>query len=233
MLLSATNIVAGYGGNRVLNGVNIELDSGRIGVIVGPNGAGKSTALKSIFGLIQIEQGTVLYEGTDITEVPPDKRVSLGVAYVPQEMNIFPSLTVQENLEMGAYIRRDDYSDAIARMFELFPPLKEKRDQPAGQLSGGQRQMVAIARALMVNPRLLLLDEPTVGLSPAFVGDIIDRIKAIANNGVCVLLVEQNARRALEIADMGFVLTGGTNLFTDTGTNLLNNRDVAKSFLGG
>lgn len=217
----------------MLNGVNIELDSGRIGVIVGPNGAGKSTALKSIFGLLQIEQGTVLYEGSDITEVPPDKRVSLGVAYVPQEMNIFPSLTVQENLEMGAYIRRDDYSGAIARMFELFPPLKKKRDQAAGQLSGGQRQMVAIARALMVNPRLLLLDEPTVGLSPAFVGDIIDRIKAIAKTGVCVLLVEQNARRALEIADMGFVLTGGTNLFTDTGTNLLNNREVAKSFLGG
>ncbi len=232
MLVNATKLVAGYGGEPVLNGVDIELEAGQIGVIVGPNGAGKSTALKSIFGLIGLQQGKVEFEGKDISDVPPDRRVGLGIAYVPQEMNIFQSLTVQENLEMGAYIRRDDYTSAMERMFELFPPLKQKRNAVAGNLSGGQRQMVAIGRALMVEPRLLLLDEPTVGLSPAFVHDIIDRIVAVARSNVGVLVVEQNARRALEIADTGFVLAGGRNLYTDTGENLLNNPDVAKSFLG-
>ncbi len=232
MLVNATKLVAGYGGEPVLNGVDIELEAGQIGVIVGPNGAGKSTALKSIFGLIGLQQGKVEFEGKDISDVPPDRRVGLGIAYVPQEMNIFQSLTVQENLEMGAYIRRDDYTSAMERMFELFPPLKQKRNAVAGNLSGGQRQMVAIGRALMVEPRLLLLDEPTVGLSPAFVHDIIDRVVAVARSNVGVLVVEQNARRALEIADTGFVLAGGRNLYTDTGENLLNNPDVAKSFLG-
>ena len=225
-------MVAGYGGEPVLNGVDIQLDAGRIGVIVGPNGAGKSTALKSLFGLIGLQGGKVEFEGQDITKVPPDKRVNLGIAYVPQEMNIFQSMTVQENLEMGAYIRRDDYSSAMDRMFELFPPLKKHRNAIAGNLSGGQRQMVAIGRALMVDPRLLLLDEPTVGLSPAFVQDIIERVIAVARSNVGVLVVEQNARRALEIADTGFVLAGGRNLYTDTGENLLNNPEVAKSFLG-
>ena len=233
MLISATNLVAGYGGEPVLNGIDINIDAGQIGVIVGPNGAGKSTALKSIFGLIQPSEGSVNLAGQDITRVPPDRRVALGIGYVPQEMNIFPSLTVKENLEMGAFIRKDDYAVVIANMFELFPPLKPKANDTAGQLSGGQRQMVAIARALMVSPKLLLLDEPTVGLSPAFVSDIIDRIKAIAASGVGVLIVEQNAKRALSIADIGFVLAGGKNLFTDSGQNLLNNPSVAKSFLGG
>ena len=232
MLISAKSMVAGYGGEPVLNGVDIELEAGRIGVIVGPNGAGKSTALKSIFGLIGLQQGTVEFEGEDITSVPPDKRVGLGIAYVPQEMNIFQSLTVLENLEMGAYIRRDEYTDAIERMFELFPPLKQKRHAIAGNLSGGQRQMVAIGRALMVDPRLLLLDEPTVGLSPAYVQEIIDRIIAVAQSNVGVLVVEQNARRALEIADTGFVLAAGQNLYTDTGERLLKDPTVAKSFLG-
>ncbi len=233
MLIEATNIVAGYGGEPVLNGVNMAIDAGQIGVIVGPNGAGKSTALKSIFGLIQPNEGRVSLAGKDITRVPPDRRVALGIGYVPQEMNIFPSLTVRENLEMGAFIRKDDISTVLNNMFELFPPLKPKASDAAGQLSGGQRQMVAIARALMVSPQLLLLDEPTVGLSPAFVHDIIDRIKAIAASGVGVLIVEQNAKRALSIADRGFVLVGGKNLFTDSGANLLQNPDVAKSFLGG
>ncbi len=232
MLISATNLIAGYGGEPVLNGVNIELGSGRIGVIVGPNGAGKSTALKCLFGLIKIDAGKVILNGDNITRVAPDRRVGLGIAYVPQEHNIFPSLTVQENLEMGAFIRRDDFSDVIERTFELFPPLQQKRFDVAGQLSGGQRQMVAIGRALMIEPRLLLLDEPTVGLSPAFVQDIIDRIIAIAKSGIGVLVVEQNAKRALEIADTGFVLANGRNLYTDSGENLLNNPDVAKSFLG-
>ncbi len=217
----------------MLNGVDIALDSGKIGVIVGPNGAGKSTALKSLFGLIKLDQGNVLLDGKNISDVPADKRVGLGISYVPQEMNIFPSLTVQENLDMGAFIRDDDYSSVIEQTYEIFPPLKEKRNDVAGQLSGGQRQMVAIGRALMVEPRLLLLDEPTVGLSPAFVQEIIERIVAIAKSGVGILVVEQNARRALEIADTGFVLAGGRNLYTDTGENLLNNPQVAKSFLGG
>ncbi len=232
MLISARNMIAGYGGEPVLNGIDLDLDAGHIGVIVGPNGAGKSTALKSLFGLIELDQGTVEFNGENITTVAPDRRVGLGIAYVPQEMNIFQSLTVQENLEMGAFIRRDDFSHSLERMFELFPPLKQKRHAIAGQLSGGQRQMVAIGRALMVDPRLLLLDEPTVGLSPAFVHDIIERIIAIAQSDVGVLVVEQNARRALEIADTGFVLAGGRNLYTDSGENLLNDPAVAKSFLG-
>ncbi len=233
MLLHAANIIAGYGGEPILHGVDIELNSGQIGVIVGSNGAGKSTVLKCLFGLIKLEQGTVKLGGNDITDVPPDKRVDLGIAYVPQEMNIFQSLTVQENLEMGAFIRRDDFSPSVERMFELFPPLKAKRRNIAGQLSGGQRQMVAIARALMVEPRLLLLDEPTVGLSPSYVQDIIYRILEIAASGIGVLIVEQNARRALQISDTGFVLAGGRNLYTDTAENLLLNPEVARSFLGG
>ena len=233
MLLHAANIIAGYGGEPILHGVDIELNSGQIGVIVGSNGAGKSTVLKCLFGLIKLEQGTVKLEGNDITDVPPDKRVNLGIAYVPQEMNIFQSLTVQENLEMGAFIRRDDFSSSVEQMFELFPPLKANRRNIAGQLSGGQRQMVAIARALMVEPRLLLLDEPTVGLSPSYVQDIIYRILEIAASGIGVLIVEQNARRALQISDTGFVLAGGRNLYTDTAENLLLNPEVARSFLGG
>ncbi len=233
MLISTKNLTAGYGGEPILKGVDIELPAGQIGVIVGPNGAGKSTALKSIFGLIQPESGSVLFEGKDITNIPPDKRVGMGIAYVPQEMNVFPSLTVRENLEMGAYIRRQDCSSSIEKMYELFPPLKEKHADVAGQLSGGQRQMVAIARAMMIEPQLLLLDEPTVGLSPSFVQDIIARIIEISAYGVGVLMVEQNAWRALHIADVGFVLAGGHNLYTDTGENLLNNPEVAKSFLGG
>ena len=232
MLISATNLIAGYGGEPVLNGVNIELGSGRIGVIVGPNGAGKSTALKCLFGLIKLDAGKVVLNGNNITTVAADKRVGLGIAYVPQEHNIFPSLTVQENLEMGAFILREDFSDMIEQTFNLFPPLQPKRFDIAGKLSGGQRQMVAIGRALMIKPQLLLLDEPTVGLSPAFVQDIIDKIIAIAKSGIGVLVVEQNAKRALEIADTGFVLANGRNLYTDTGENLLNNPDVAKSFLG-
>ena len=233
MLLHAANIIAGYGGEPILHGVDIELNSGQIGVIVGSNGAGKSTVLKCLFGLIKLEQGTVKLEGNDITDVPPDKRVNLGIAYVPQELNIFQSLTVQENLEMGAFIRRDDFSSSVEQMFELFPPLKAKRRDFAGQLSGGQRQMVAIARALMTEPRLLLLDEPTVGLSPSYVQDIIDRILEIAASDIGVLIVEQNARRALQISDTGFVLAGGRNLYTDTAEKLLLNPEVARSFLGG
>ncbi len=233
MLIEAKNIVAGYGGTRVLNGVNLQLESGRIGVVVGPNGAGKTTVLKSLFGLLKNIKGKVLLHDQDITTVATDKRVQLGMAYVPQEMNVFQSLTVHENLEMGAYIRRDDISESLERIYNLFPPLKDKRTNPAGALSGGQRQMVAIGRALMVNPGLLLLDEPTVGLAPAYVNLIMEQIVAIRDSGVGVLIVEQNAKFALGFADKGFILVGGRNLFTDSGENLLNNPDVARSFLGG
>lgn len=232
-LLTASNLHAGYGGVNILNGINLAIESGRIGVIVGPNGAGKSTALKSVFGLLELAEGSVVFKDKDISALSPDRRVRLGMAYVPQEMNIFQTMTVQENLEMGAYIRRDDFSDTLERMFGLFPPLKDKRMDTAGNLSGGQRQMVAIARALMVDPEALLLDEPTAGLSPAYVEEIFERIIAISKSGVGVLIVEQNAKRALEVADTGYVLAGGHNLFTDSGENLLSNPEVAQSFLGG
>lgn len=232
-LLTASNLHAGYGGVNILNGINLAIEPGRIGVIVGPNGAGKSTALKSVFGLLELVEGSVVFKDKDISSLSPDRRVRLGMAYVPQEMNIFQTMTVQENLEMGAYIRRDDFSDTLERMFGLFPPLKDKRMDTAGNLSGGQRQMVAIARALMIEPEALLLDEPTAGLSPAYVEEIFERIIAISKSGVGVLIVEQNAKRALEVADTGYVLAGGYNLFTDSGENLLNNPEVAQSFLGG
>ena len=232
-LLTASNLHAGYGGVNILNGINLAIESGRIGVIVGPNGAGKSTALKSVFGLLELVEGSVVFKDKEISSLSPDRRVRLGMAYVPQEMNIFQTMTVQENLEMGAYIRRDDFSDTLERMFGLFPPLKDKRMDTAGNLSGGQRQMVAIARALMIEPEALLLDEPTAGLSPAYVEEIFERIIAISKSGVGVLIVEQNAKRALEVADTGYVLAGGYNLFTDSGENLLNNPEVAQSFLGG
>lgn len=232
-LLTASNLHAGYGGVNILNGINLAIEPGRIGVIVGPNGAGKSTALKSVFGLLELVEGSVVFKDKDISSLSPDRRVRLGMAYVPQEMNIFQTMTVQENLEMGAYIRRDDFSDTLERMFGLFPPLKDKRMDTAGNLSGGQRQMVAIARALMIEPEALLLDEPTAGLSPAYVEEIFERIIAISKSGVGVLIVEQNAKRALEVADTGYVLAGGYNLFTDSGENLLNDPEVAQSFLGG
>ncbi len=232
-LLTASNLHAGYGGVNILNGINLAIEPGKIGVIVGPNGAGKSTALKSVFGLLELVEGSVVFKDKDISSLSPDRRVRLGMAYVPQEMNIFQTMTVQENLEMGAYIRRDDFSDTLERMFGLFPPLKDKRMDTAGNLSGGQRQMVAIARALMIEPEALLLDEPTAGLSPAYVEEIFERIIAISKSGVGVLIVEQNAKRALEVADTGYVLAGGYNLFTDSGENLLNDPEVAQSFLGG
>lgn len=233
MLLRANSLVAGYGGAPILNGINIEIDSARIGVIVGPNGAGKSTALKSVFGLLKLISGEVIYKGRDITSVAADRRVGHGIAYVPQEMNVFQTLTVQENLEMGAYTRRKGIKEMIDKMYELFPPLKTKRGDLAGNLSGGQRQMVAIGRALMTDPSLLLLDEPTVGLAPAYVDDIMERIVEICSAGVGILIVEQNARYALGFAHTGFVLAQGRNLFTDSGENLLSNPEVAQSFLGG
>ena len=232
-LLSATNLHAGYGGMNILNGVSIEIDADEIGVIVGPNGAGKSTMLKALFGLLKVTEGEIVLSGDAITNIAPEKLVRRGMAFVPQEHNVFTSLSVEENLEMGAFSRQGPLGDILERIYRIFPPLKDKRSQPAGELSGGQRQMVAIGRALMIDPTLLLLDEPTAGLSPLFMGEIFERIIEISTSGVGVLMVEQNAKQALSIAHRGFVLASGQNRFTDTGQNLLNNEEVARSFLGG
>jgi len=232
-LIALDRVVGGYGGVPILNGVDIAIDASDIGVIVGPNGAGKSTTLKAIFGLLKVSAGAIRFGGADITNARPDALVPMGLGYVPQEKNVFPSLTVQENLEMGAFVRTDGFGDTLASVYEMFPPLSEKRRQKAGELSGGQRQMVAMGRALMGKPKLLMLDEPSAGLSPKYVLEIFERIVAINRGGVGILMVEQNARQALAIASRGFVLAGGKNLFTGTGRELLDDPEVAKSFLGG
>ncbi len=232
-LLSVTNLHAGYGQMTILKGVDMTLDAGEIGVIVGPNGAGKSTMLKAIFGMLNISEGSVGFDGADITGIRSEKLAAHKIAFVPQEANVFPSLTVHENLEMGAYSRRDAYGAALDSVYEIFPDLKDKRGQPAGELSGGQRQMVAFGRALMIEPKLILLDEPTAGLSPLFMSVIFDRVIAINKTGVTVAMVEQNAKQALAIAHKGFVLANGRNSYTGTGNELLANPDVARSFLGG
>ncbi|HZT20554.1 MAG TPA: ABC transporter ATP-binding protein [Dongiaceae bacterium] len=232
-LLKAEGLVGGYGGMDILNGVDLSVGAGEIVAIVGPNGAGKSTAMKALIGLIPLKAGRVLFDGAEITGEAPERLVARGIAYVPQERNVFRSLTVAENLAMGGFLLRGDLSAALARIYGLFPVLAEKRRQCAGELSGGQRQMVAIGRALMIEPRLLLLDEPTVGLSPKVIGEIFERIRAINQSGVGILMVEQNARAALAIADRGYVLATGRNRFTGPAAALLANREVAEAFLGG
>jgi len=232
-LLEVDALFGGYGSVDILQGVEMTLDAAQIGVIVGPNGAGKSTTLKAVFGLLRISKGHVRVNGKDITTLPPEARVHEAMSFVPQEKNVFATLSVEDNLEMGAYIRRDDWRYVLDHIYEIFPPLKDKRQQPAGELSGGQRQMVAMGRALMTEPKLLLLDEPTAGLSPLYMEQIFDRIIAINKTGVSVLMVEQNAKQALRIAHKGFVLASGRNRFTDTGEAVLADPEVAKSFLGG
>jgi branched-chain amino acid transport system ATP-binding protein len=232
-LLSVETLVAGYGAVDILNGINLSVDPGKIAVIVGPNGAGKSTAMKAIFGLAQIRSGRVLFDGADVTGVAADKLVAGGIAYVPQERNVFRTLSVRENLEMGAFLKPGDIARRIEAVLALFPPLREKLKQAAGELSGGQRQMVAMGRALMLEPKLLMLDEPTAGLSPLYMDQIFDRIVAVNRSGVGVLLVEQNAKQALSIGHVGYVLATGRNRFTDSTEKLLANREVAESFLGG
>ena len=232
-LLEARDVHGGYGGMNILNGVNMTLNANEVGVIVGPNGAGKSTMLKAVFGLLHVNQGEILLNGQPIHNLPPNKLVERGMGFVPQEKNVFPSLTVKENLEMGAYLKPQNVKRMLEQVYAFFPPLVEKRHQPAGELSGGQRQMVAMGRALMAEPSLLLLDEPTAGLSPLYMNEIFDRVKQINAAGVGILMVEQNAKQALAIADKGFVLAAGQNRFTDTGAALLADPDVAKSFLGG
>lgn len=232
-LLELADVRGGYGEVDILHGVSLGVEPGEIVVIVGPNGAGKSTALKAVFGLVQIRAGRVLFAGRDLTGQRPDQIVKAGISFVPQTENVFPTLTVEENLDMGAYLRDDDIRPQKDRVFELFPPLREKRRQAAGTLSGGQRQMVAMGRALMLDPKLLLVDEPTAGLSPIFMDQIFDILKTINKTGVAILMVEQNAKQALAIADRGYVLATGQNRHTGTGRELLDDPAVAEMFLGG
>ncbi|MFS8896529.1 ABC transporter ATP-binding protein [Synechococcus sp. R3-13] len=232
-LLDIQDLYSGYRGVDILKGIHLKVNPGQIVVIIGPNGAGKSTVLKSLFGLATIRSGRVLFQGSDITHLPAEQLVRRGIGFVPQTNNVFPSLTVQENLEMGAFIRRDNPAAQLERVYELFPPLKEKRRQAAGSLSGGQRQMLAMGRALMVEPQLLLLDEPTAGLSPLYIEQTFALLREINRLGISILMVEQNAKQALKMADWGYVLSTGENRFEDTGPNLLNNPEVLELFLGG
>jgi branched-chain amino acid transport system ATP-binding protein len=231
--LIGDNMTGGYGGADILRGCTISVAKGEIAVIVGPNGAGKSTAMKAVFGMLPLREGSVRLGGKDITALSPQDRVPEGMAFVPQTSNVFAGMTVEENLEMGAYLRRDDIRGTMEQIYDLFPILKEKRRQNAGELSGGQRQQVAVGRALMTKPTVLMLDEPTAGVSPIVMDELFDRIIEIRNTGIAILMVEQNARQALAIADKGYVLVTGENRYTDTGAALLADPDVRKSFLGG
>ncbi|QIT55490.1 ABC transporter ATP-binding protein [Aquisalimonas sp. 2447] len=232
-LLQANDIYGGYGGADILNGASVRVEDDEIVVIIGANGAGKSTLMKAVFGLLHVRSGQVRYRGDDITNSKPEQMVGRGIAYVPQEHNVFPSLTVQENLEMGAYAIKGDLRPRLEKVFSVFPRLRERRRQDAGLMSGGERQMVAMGRALMIDPQLLMLDEPTAGLSPRLIDDTFERIREIRALGIGVLMVEQNAKQALGVADRGYVLATGANRFEDTGKNLLDNREVAEMFLGG
>ncbi|WP_376873031.1 ABC transporter ATP-binding protein [Albirhodobacter sp. R86504] len=231
--LDASNMTGGYGAADILHGCNLAVEKGKIAVIVGPNGAGKSTAMKAVFGMLKLRGGYVKLDGEDITALSPEDRVKKGMGFVPQTDNVFPTMTVQENLEMGAFIRKDDFRATMEQVYDLFPILKDKRDQNAGELSGGQRQQVAVGRALMTQPKLLMLDEPTAGVSPIVMDELFDRIIEVARTGISILMVEQNARQALEIADTGYVLVQGANKYTDTGAALMADPDVRRTFLGG
>ena len=231
--LNGQNMTGGYGGADILHDCTIGVDQGEIAVIVGPNGAGKSTAMKAVFGMLNISQGSVHLDGEDISQLSPQDRVAQGMSFVPQNQNVFTSMSVEENLEMGAFTRRDDFTETMEQVFELFPILKEKRRQAAGELSGGQRQQVAVGRALMTQPKVLMLDEPTAGVSPIVMDELFDRVIEVAKNGIAILMVGQNARQALSIADRGYVLVQGRNRYTDTGAALMANPEVRRAFLGG
>lgn len=232
-LLEAKNVVSGYGKVEILHDVSVYVNEEEMVSIIGPNGSGKSTLMKTIFGLLSAWEGEVNFDGRDITGVRPNEIVRKGLCYVPQEGNIFPTLTVEENLDMGAFIRTDDYSEALRNVYELFPALTEKKDQQVGNLSGGQQQMVAMGSALMLNPAILLLDEPTAGLAPNLAQMILEKIKDINRTGVAILIVEQNAREALKLSNRGYVLAMGENKFTGKSDELLDNEEVGKLYLGG
>lgn len=234
IILEAENITAGYTKEvKILTDVSVRLESGQIVSVIGPNGAGKSTLLKTIFGILKPTNGKIRLKEEDITGIKPDKVAKKGISYVPQVDNVFPSLTIQENLEMGAFIRDDDYSQRLNEIYELFPVLGERKKQKAGQLSGGQRQMVAMGRALMLDPQVLLLDEPSAGLAPNLVEMIFEKITEINKTGVSMIIVEQNAREALKMADHGYVLATGRNVLDDSGDALLANEKVGRLYLGG
>ena len=226
-------MVGGYGETTILNSCSISVKEGEIAVIVGPNGAGKSTAMKAIFGMLNLKEGNVFFDNEDITYLSPQDRVKKGMGFVPQTNNVFTSMTVLENLEIGGLTSLDKVESNIEEIFNLFPILAEKQNQIVGELSGGQRQQVAVGMALMTNPKLLMLDEPTAGVSPIVVKELFEKIINIAKAGIAILMVEQNAKQALEISDNGFVLVQGENKFTDKGSTLLANKEVRKAFLGG
>ena len=232
-LLEASDVVAGYGQTEILHGVSIGVDEGEVVTIIGPNGCGKSTVIKTIAGLVRVRTGSVKFQGKEISANPPQQIVRQGLCYVPQTNNVFPSMSIRENLEMGAFTRNDDYRGRIEEMFDLFPDLGLKHGQRAGSLSGGQRQMLAIARALMLDPVLLLLDEPSAGLSPAMMATVFDLIKRINESGVSLLLVEQNAKEALAMSSRGYIIVAGENRLEDSGQDLLDNPEVGSIYLGG
>ncbi|WP_346911403.1 ABC transporter ATP-binding protein [uncultured Roseibium sp.] len=233
ILLSMNGVTGGYGDSDILQDVSIQVDEKEIVVIVGPNGAGKSTAMKAVFGLLKVRGGSIIFDDEHITGWAPNRIVQRGICYVPQVDNIFREMTIHENLEMGAFLKKGDLSAAYDRVYELFPDLKERRKTPAGTLSGGQRQMVAMGRALMLDPKLLLLDEPTAGLSPRYMEQIFQICRDVRDTGVAILLVEQHAKQALAFADRGYVLAAGQNRHEGTGAHLLADREVAEMFLGG
>jgi len=231
--LIGNNLTAGYGGVDIIKNITLQVKQGEIAVIVGPNGAGKSTAMKALLGMLKLTDGSVSFADDDISNMLPQDRVNLGIAFVPQTNNVFTGMSVEENLEMGGFIRTDDIHHTIEDIYNLFPVLKEKRNQNAGELSGGQRQQVAFGRALMTKPKILMLDEPTAGVSPIVMDELFSRIIEVGKTGVGILMVEQNAKQALSIADRGYVLVNGKNSREGSGQDLLNNPEVRKSFLGG
>jgi len=230
---SGENMTGGYGGADIISSCTIDVNRGEIVAILGPNGAGKSTAMKAMLGLLNLKSGKVSIDGKDISKLTPQDRVKEGISFVPQTRNVFTGLSVQENLEMGAYLREERIEEIINEIYELFPALKEKKSQIVGELSGGQRQQVALGRALMIKPSVLMLDEPTAGVSPIVMDELFDHILKVKKTNVAIIMVEQNAKQALSIADRGYVLVTGENKFSGTGKELLNDPEVRRSFLGG